>query len=371
MNAQEFTQLLVHTIPARLPVGVSGAPGIGKTAVISQVAKLLNHRLITIHLATLDPVDLGGYPLTTGSHKARRIERVFDDLLASVFAATEPTILLIDEFGQADTACQKAAAPFFSLERRVNNRELPGCLTVCMATNTTEHRSGAMPILNHVRSRLAAFPRLEASLDAFFARATIDDIHPHILSFLKSYPTMLYELEMLGAKQRQERGLSYEKIYTSGEGYTCPRTWYRVDQLLRAQIPRDIEVETFTSVVGEPAAVQFAAHNLHARQALDLDGIVNHGQNFTFPAASDFGLRWAFAFGVASLATPKNVGRVFDIAEQLHSHRETEYATVICQQTVARNPQLITSPEFFLLAGSDLGKLIRTTPQAARKEKKS
>ena len=146
-------------------------------------------------------VDLGGYPLTVDHNGEKRILRCFDDLLADVFDSTNPTLLHIDEIGQADHAVQKAIAPFVSPERRIKNMRLPECVAVSLSTNSSHHRTGSVPILVHIRSRIATTLHLEPHLDAFLERATIDNIHPYIMSFLKHSPAMLYELEMLGAKQ--------------------------------------------------------------------------------------------------------------------------------------------------------------------------
>src|SRR5262245_43099393 len=100
---------------------------------------------------------------------------------------------------------------------------LPDCVSVSLSTNSSVHRTGGVPILVHIRSGVATTLHLEPHLDSFMERATIDGIHPYIMSFLKVSPAMLYELEMLGANKLTERGLSYDKVYSSGEGYTCPR----------------------------------------------------------------------------------------------------------------------------------------------------
>lgn len=359
MNAKELRMVLKKTFKAKLPDITEGASGLGKTEIKHQVAAELGMHSLLLHPATLDQVDLGGYPLTMDVDGDKRILRCFDDLLASVFDAKEPTLLHIDEIGQADNPVQKAIAPFVSPERRINNHKLPECVAVSLSTNSTVHRTGSVPILVHIRSRVATTLHLEPNLEAFLDRATEDEVHPYIMSFLKQNPTMLYELEMLPEKIRKERGLTYDKVFTSGEGYTCPRSWYRINELLGTDIPEDLQQEVFSGTIGEVGSTQFTTHAQHAKQNLDLDSIVNKGATYKFPGEKEPGLRWAFAYGVAALATKRTLGRVFEIANELHDQNQSEYGMLIGQQTMAQTKKgFVTHPEFDKFIHSKLGKLI-------------
>jgi len=358
VNTKELRATLLKTLPARLPDITEGPSGIGKTEVKHQVAAELGYKTALLHPATLDPVDLSGYPLTLEVDGTKRILRCFDDLLASVFETRENTLLHIDEIGQADHAVQKAIAPFVSPERRVNNYRLPACVAVSLSTNSAVHRTGSVPILVHIRSRVATTLHLEPNLDSFLERATVDGLHPYIMSFLKSNPTMLYELEMLPKKLREERGLTYDKVYSAGEGYTCPRSWYRIHELYKTGLSEDLQPEVFSGSIGEVASTQFISHASHAKQNLDLDSIVNKGKSFKFPDAKDPGLRWAFSYGVASLADKKTLARVFDIANELHAKGLGEYGMLIGQQTIAKDTRFYLTPEFERFTKSPLGKMI-------------
>ena len=49
-------------IPARLPVLITGAPGIGKSDIVAQAAKQLDHELILPHPAVKEPTEVSGFP---------------------------------------------------------------------------------------------------------------------------------------------------------------------------------------------------------------------------------------------------------------------------------------------------------------------
>ena len=125
-------------------------------------------------------------------------------------------------------------------------------------------------------------------------------------------------------------------MYSYGEGYTCPRSWYRVNELLASELSEDVQQEVFSGAIGQTASVQFVTHCRHAAQSLDLHAIVNRGGKWHFPKEKDPGLRWAFTYGVAALATTKTLGRVFEIANDLHGQGHSEYGMLVGQQAIAK-----------------------------------
>jgi hypothetical protein len=174
------------------------------------------------------------------------------------------------------------------------------------------------------------------------------EIDSMITSFIKFRPSLLHEFDA-------------DKAYSKGEGYPNPRSWWRLDSLIKAGIPNDLEQEVYSGTIGEGAATQFLAHVESIRSKLDLEAVVIQKRDWTFPSAKDIALRWAFAFGVASLATPKTVRRVFEIAIDLHKQHESEYAMVVVQQAMSKDKRFKSCNEFVeIIAKSDLGRMIRS-----------
>ena len=62
MKASAIASVLRAMIAARQPVFLWGGPGIGKSAVVGQVARSLGQELRDIRALLLDPVDLRGLP---------------------------------------------------------------------------------------------------------------------------------------------------------------------------------------------------------------------------------------------------------------------------------------------------------------------
>src|SRR5689334_1582617 len=124
VSQKHLGELLKKTIPAHLPVLVASSPGLGKSSIFKQVAQACGFEFRAMHPATLDPVDFSGMPAPVTRGEVTRIMRLLDDYLGSIFEAKEPTVLLLDELGQASPAVQAACAPLL-LDRRVGNYTLP------------------------------------------------------------------------------------------------------------------------------------------------------------------------------------------------------------------------------------------------------
>lgn len=363
MNTKELANLLTCTIPANLPVLIEGPMGLGKSEVIRQVNVRLDRVDAALYASTIDPVDASGLPMVLEVEGRKRYVRCLDDVLDGIVNATVPTTLRIEELGQATTSVQAALAPFFAPDRRLNGWTLSPHLSVVAATNSAHHRAGANPILTHIRSRVASTVHLQPALDPWLERAAQDGIDGAITSFLKYSPAMLYELELLPKSKLEERKLTYEKVFSSGEGYTNPRSWYRVDQLLKTGLDRTLYQETFAGTVGEVAATMFVSHLTHVRAKLDLHNIINGGK-WKFPPASELALRWAFVFGLAAMAVKDTLDRLFEIAYDLHDQGQTEYAIVMAQQVVLADPGFLHTEAMRKFGRSELAKIVLATPRA-------
>ena len=62
MNALKLQSALVMVVKAKLPVLIKGAPGIGKSDIVAQVAKILGYHLIISHPVVASPIDFKGLP---------------------------------------------------------------------------------------------------------------------------------------------------------------------------------------------------------------------------------------------------------------------------------------------------------------------
>src|SRR5262245_10832949 len=103
MKPSELATLLHGAIPARMPILVTGAPGIGKSNIIEDVCRELAADLILSHPAVADPTDARGLPWADGQGGATFLP--FGEL-ARALRATQLTVWFLDDLGQAPPAVQ-------------------------------------------------------------------------------------------------------------------------------------------------------------------------------------------------------------------------------------------------------------------------
>src|ERR1700733_3892079 len=104
VTPKQLAELLAAMIPARLPLLITGAPGIGKSDIIGQAAHAAQADLLISHPAVADPTDAKGLPWPkTGTDEATFLP--FGEL-AHAIKSTRPTVWLLDDLGQATPAVQ-------------------------------------------------------------------------------------------------------------------------------------------------------------------------------------------------------------------------------------------------------------------------
>jgi MoxR-like ATPase len=122
LRPRDATQLIGHYLGARIPVLLTGAPGVGKSSIVEQAASAAGFDIILSHPAVADPTDAKGLPWP-GQDGRTATFLPFGDL-AQALNAQKPTVWFLDDLGQASPAVQASYMQLL-LARRVNGHKLP------------------------------------------------------------------------------------------------------------------------------------------------------------------------------------------------------------------------------------------------------
>lgn len=218
------------------PLMVWGAPGLGKSSILRQVAKGLGIGFIDVRLAQREPVDIRGLPVP----KDDRVE-----WLVSADWPRDPKsrgIILFDEITAADRSLQVAAYEFI-LDRRLGDLyTVPDGWYICAAGNRTEDRAVATTMSSALANRFMHV-ELAEDVESWVSWARISDIQPSLIGFLRFRPGMLFN----------------QKDENLERGWPSPRAWERVSRMLdiMAAEPEEIVRKMVYGLVGNRAGVEF------------------------------------------------------------------------------------------------------------------
>lgn len=337
VHPKQLRSVLSRTIEARLPVLITGAPGVGKSDLVAQAAAEAGAEVILSHPAVADPTDAKGlpWPAKDGEHATFL---PFGEL-ARAIKADKPTVWFLDDLGQATPAVQASFMQLL-LARRVNGHALPDCVTFVAATNRRTDRAGVSGILEPVKSRFASILNLEPSLDDWCEWAYANEVSPEVIAFLRFRPELLTKFEPSADMANSP----------------CPRTWANAAKLLKIGLTKEVELATFSGAVGEGAAGEFVAFLRVFRDMPNPDVVLMDPDKAPIP--KDLSALYALTVALAARATPENFGAVSRYATRLMENQQGEFGALLVLDSCKREPKLAHSPEITKLATGELGKLM-------------
>ncbi len=218
------------------PIMVWGAPGLGKSSILRQVAKDLGVGFIDVRLAQREPVDIRGLPVP-GEDGVKWL--VSSDWPRDM---NSRGIILFDEITAADRSLQVAAYEFI-LDRRLGELyTVPNGWYICAAGNRTEDRAVATTISSALANRFMHL-ELGEDVESWLSWARSHDIRPEVMGFIRFSPQTLF-------RQKNE---NLER------GWPSPRAWERVSRMLDILKDEDEPLirKTVYGLVGNRAGVEF------------------------------------------------------------------------------------------------------------------
>ncbi|MBN3776605.1 ATP-binding protein [Burkholderia sp. Ac-20345] len=337
LSPARLTSLLSVYIPQRLPVLISGRPGIGKSDIVEAAAAAAEHDLLISHPVVEDPTDSKGLPFPSpdGAH-ARFLP--FGDLERAL-SARRPLVWFFDDLGQASPAVQAAKMQLL-LARRIGEHKLPDCVTFVAATNRRSDNAGVTGILDPLISRFAAVVELEANVNDWTTWAVQQNVPPELIAFLRFRPDLLWEAR------------SSRDIVASAS----PRKWGFLAKTMSA-VPADLLPDAINATVGEGAGAELSSFLTIYRALPSVDAILldpSRGEISDEPS-----ILYAVTAALAYQASDGNFERVLQYAERLVDAGRREFTALLVRDAIARRPELQDNHAFIRAQGGEIGKIIR------------
>lgn len=335
MNSRELATFLSAAIPYRLPILVTGAPGIGKSDIIDQACKTVGADLILSHPAVADPTDAKGLPWVIDGHATFL---PFGELRRAM-EATRPTVWFMDDLGQASPAVQASFMQLI-LARQVNGHRISDHVTFIAATNRRTDKAGVSGILEPVKSRFTSIVELEPDLDSWCEWALDHDVPAELIAWLRFKPDVLCNF------------VASNDLVNS----PTPRTWTNAGRILKLALPPAVERAALCGAVGESAAGELITFLRLLSQLPTIDAILLSPATAAIP--DNLSALHAVAAGLAHRANQGNFGRVAEYCQRLMAGGRGEFAALCVRDAVKRHPDVTQTTAYVRLAVGEFGQLI-------------
>ncbi|MFL9911952.1 ATP-binding protein [Paraburkholderia sp. RL17-337-BIB-A] len=333
----QLTELLSLYVPKRLPVLITGRPGIGKSDIVEQTARDTDHELLISHPVVEDPTDSKGLPFPGADGTTAKFLPFGD--LERAMTARRPLIWFLDDLGQASPAVQAAKMQLL-LARRVGEHVLPPQVTFLAATNRRTDNAGVTGILDPVISRFATVVELEPTIDDWTKWAVRSNVQAELIAFLRFRPDLL----------------SVQKTSRDIENAPSSRSWGFVAKTMEI-VPRHLEHISYAGSVGEGAATELVSFLQIYRELPSPDAILLTPDTAVIPEKTS--ALYAVATALAARASEANFDRVVTYTERLIDAGHREFAALLVRDSVQRTPAVQNSYAFIRAQAGQIGDIIR------------
>jgi MoxR-like ATPase len=294
LTLKQAARVATANIKLDIPTLLLGAPGLGKSALCSQIALNLNMRLVDFRALLRDPIDLRGLPVPDLASKQTTWLRP-DDLPFLPYSG-DPCLIFMDEINTAPLAMQNACLGLV-LERRVGQHVLHADSRIIAAGNRQEDRAGVNRMSSALVSRFAQYT-VESDLDSFAQWYIKTDLPPVVLAFLRFKPDALHD--MTPSKNGK---------------WSDPRAWEKVAKIIASNPTDDLRPILVPGIVGDGHAADFEAFHQMFHKAPRIADIIANPSGVSVP--NEPGILYAVSGALARATTRTNAGNVFKYAARM------------------------------------------------------
>lgn len=309
-----------------IPTYLHSAPGIGKSAIMKQLAAedginektgKPNSGFIDIRVGTMLPEDLTGIPVPDLEHRVAVWLRA--TFWPEVDRDGERGIIAFDELSDAPRNLQSCIYRVV-LDRQIGDYKLPPGWWPVAAGNRREDRAAAQSISTALANRFAHI-HVRADTDAWTNWANMNGINPLLIGFMKFRPDMIH-------------GMTGDAL-----AFPSPRSWEMASKVF--DLPEGMRFKAISAIVGEGAAHEVEA--FFKRLVLpDFDDIVKDPMKTMIP--DEPASRYAITSLLARKIDKDNFKQVYKYI--MRDDFGADYSTVVVLDATRRDSDLCDTPTF-------------------------
>lgn len=316
MNATQMKTILAKCISTKQPVLIKGAPGIGKSDVVTQATQIADANLLIMHPVVSDPTDFQGLPGFLNG----KAEFLPYGNLREMIEADKLTVVFLDDLGQAPPSVQAACMQLL-LAREINGKKISEHVTFIAATNRREDRAGVSGMLEPVKSRFTTILELDVDVEEWISWALDAQLPAALISFVKFRPALLHDF----------------KPSSDMVNSPCPRTVANCGKLMALDLPEALEYEAYKGAVGEGFATELMGFLKILRNAVHPDVILMNPTTCEVP--TDPSVLYAICGALARKASDTSITRIIQFADRI----PTEFAVLLVKECIRTDQNVVNS----------------------------
>lgn len=314
---------------ADIPVILRGPAGVGKTAIVREVAHRLGMDIVEIHLAQFEAVDLKGVPSVengTTTWNAPTFMRPKDG---------KPFVLFLDELGNAEPDVVKAAYQLI-LDRKVGDCALPAGTIIIAASNRKVDAAFVKELPKPVNNRMAHIDFDVVSAKEWTEWALGAGVHPLVIGFID------FGRDYLHKDPAHAKGGATNA--TVQHAFPTPRSWEMVSRYMHTAdrfYKSTYSTDIVAGIVGDAAATALGGFVRCYKDLPTWDSLLAN-PTVKVPAlaknSANIEVTFALAAMIYSNATIETLTQVFQI---LKTNLTIEYQAMVVarmRDLFARNP---------------------------------
>lgn len=312
---QAYDEVL-NAISAGLTPLLTSSPGMGKSSLMTQIAKDHNLKLIDLRLSQCTPEDLQGFPMRSGDKATFTPFDIFPIQGETPPKGYDGWMLFLDEMTSATKPVQAAAYKLI-LDRMVGSFHLHENVAIVAAGNKATDKAVVNQMSTALQSRVVHY-ELSVAVNEWTEIAYKCGFDHRIISYINYMPSKLMDFR----PDHQDTT------------FPCPRTWEFLSRLIKSQDINQSKGARVSSAIGEGAAIEFMTFAQEFDRLPKFDSILLDPENVPVPVEAS--TKYATMSMLVENFDQDNLDKVLGYVERF----PVEIQIVFCRGAVVRNPEI-------------------------------
>ena len=311
---------LIRTCGSTNTFLLRGAPGVGKSSILSAIARELPDYLpCYIDVANLDLGDLG---MPVIDRETMTTSYAPNSRFGIGKGQNKPVLLMLDELGKGSRPIINMLLPVI-LEHRFGDVGLPNGSMVFGTTNLDTDGVGDN-IPAHAHNRMTVLDVANPTCDEWLGWAVNNAVAPEVMAFVRDYPQVMERYDLVDAKDKNP--YIFNPLTGNTKAFCSPRSLEKASHLIKQRdVLGDALLPALSGTVGEAAARDLEANVMLADDMPRFAAIIADPARCKLPAGA--GAYFLMAFSLAARADAENLDAIMTYVTRFESFEATTLFT--------------------------------------------